>query len=269
MATILEACKVTSEYSENLLNKASMFNEAFTANTASGAGTGVVVLTKAFQGTGSLKLTNSSNAVPLEVNAGGTAWKSTIPSTVTGSEYHLSFSVYNPLSYDFTGSVKVYSGGTHMYTITFTAPSVAVTGMWTTYFQTFNLPALDVDFSFVLDHHASVFAQVHIDGMSLQVSDKESMPVVFANYVPKVYEASATLNFPSITTGAQSALTATLTGAREYDEVELTLSYNAIASGLNFRAYVSANDTIKVVAINNTGASVDLAADIFKFKIVK
>lgn len=269
MATILEACKITSAYSENLLNKASMFNDAFTANTASGAGSGVVSLTKAFQGTGSLKLTNSSNTVPLVVNAGGTAWKTTIPATITGSEYHFSFSVFNPLSYDFTGSVLIYSGGTHMYTIEFTAQSVAVTGMWTTFYQTFNLPALDVDFAFVLNHHASVFSQVHIDGMCLQASDKESIPAVFSRYVGNAYESSATLNFPSIATGAQSALTATLTGAREYDTVELSLSYVAIASGLNFRAYVSANDTIKIVAINNTGAAVDLAADTFKFKIVK
>lgn len=72
---------------------------------------------------------------------------------------------------------------------------------------------------------------------------------------------SASLNFPSIAAHTQSILTASVVGARGGDVVLVQpATYHA---GILFNGYVTADDTVSIVATNITGAAVDPAADIF------
>ena len=79
------------------------------------------------------------------------------------------------------------------------------------------------------------------------------------NTITKVLSASASLDFASISAGAQASLTITVTGAAVGDEVIMALPA-APAAGLVFNAFVSAANTVTIRASNISGSPVDAAA---------
>jgi hypothetical protein len=79
------------------------------------------------------------------------------------------------------------------------------------------------------------------------------------NTITKVLSGSASLDFSSISAGAQASLTITVTGAAVGDEVIMALPA-APAAGLVFNAFVSAANTVTIRASNISGSPVDAAA---------
>lgn len=89
-------------------------------------------------------------------------------------------------------------------------------------------------------------------------SFKAAMALIDAA-VGKVLTGSKTHNFASIADGAQATTTVTVTGAALGDYVT-AVSVGVDAAGLVLSGYVSAADTVTVVARNGTGGAVDLAS---------
>lgn len=77
--------------------------------------------------------------------------------------------------------------------------------------------------------------------------------------VGEVLSGSKTHDFASIADGARATTTVTVTGAALGDFV-VGVSLGVSAAGLNLFGYVSAADTVTVVAENKTGSAVDLAS---------
>ncbi len=73
----------------------------------------------------------------------------------------------------------------------------------------------------------------------------------------KMLMATAALDFPSVAAGASQALTVTVTGAAANDVVSLGLPTNGFNIGLMIKGYVSAADTVTVLAQNYTAAPID------------
>ncbi len=69
--------------------------------------------------------------------------------------------------------------------------------------------------------------------------------------------AVAALNFPSVAAQSSQALTATVTGAAEGDIVTLGLPNAGVHAGLAIKAYVSAANTVTVLAMNYTAGAID------------
>lgn len=74
--------------------------------------------------------------------------------------------------------------------------------------------------------------------------------------VSKLLSASASLDFGSISAGAQADLTITVTGAAAGNEVIMALPA-APAAGIVFNAFVSAANTVTVRASNISGSPVN------------
>lgn len=78
--------------------------------------------------------------------------------------------------------------------------------------------------------------------------------------------ASATLNFPSISTGRSSDLTVTVTGAALNDEVIVS---GAAVSNMTFSGIVTAADTVTIRATNTDTSSQDIGSSVFKVTVRK
>lgn len=79
--------------------------------------------------------------------------------------------------------------------------------------------------------------------------------------------ATASLDFPSISTGSSQELTVTVTGAAVNNEV--TMGLPALSSGLIANAWVSATDTVTVRLSNISGASVNPGAQTYRIVVRK
>lgn len=78
--------------------------------------------------------------------------------------------------------------------------------------------------------------------------------------VGKVLTGTKTAHdFASIADGAEATTTVTVTGA-ELGDFVVAVSFDIDPAGLKVSGYVSAADTVTVIAANGTGAPVDLAA---------
>jgi len=86
----------------------------------------------------------------------------------------------------------------------------------------------------------------------------------------KSLQGSATLNYPSISAGATSDLTITVTGASTTDKgVSVMVPNTAVSSGLMFFWWISATDTVTVRAYNTTGGAIDPASATFNATVFK
>jgi lysophospholipase L1-like esterase len=88
--------------------------------------------------------------------------------------------------------------------------------------------------------------------------------------VGRILKGSATLDFPNTTTGNNSDLTITVTGAADGDVVSLGV-INALrtVSGTDYRAWVSASNTVTVRFLNTSGGDIDPASSTFKVTVTK
>ena len=78
-------------------------------------------------------------------------------------------------------------------------------------------------------------------------------------------DTTAVINFGSIADAAQAVDQQTITGAALGDHVVVTAVIDN--AGLRFWGYVSAADTVEVVASNLSGGAVDLASATFNIKV--
>jgi hypothetical protein len=79
--------------------------------------------------------------------------------------------------------------------------------------------------------------------------------------------ATASLDFPSISTGSSQELTVTVTGAAVNDEV--TMGLPALSSGLIANAWVSSTNTVTVRLSNISGVSVNPSAQTYRIVVRK
>lgn len=93
-----------------------------------------------------------------------------------------------------------------------------------------------------------------------------SISVGGGSTILKVLSATATLDFPSITTLSNQDLTITVTGAKVGDSVSLGLPAAPLV-GVVFSAFVSATDTVTVRAMNYTGTSKDPASATYRVTV--
>ncbi len=96
--------------------------------------------------------------------------------------------------------------------------------------------------------------------------DDTTLVLSFKPRQSRILEATATLNFPSISSKGDSDLTMTVTGASIGDCVALGAPN---ISNFLFHAFVSGTNTVTVRAVNNDTVSVNIAADSFSIKIIK
>jgi len=80
-------------------------------------------------------------------------------------------------------------------------------------------------------------------------------------------QALKTFDWPSIASGSSSTTTVTVVNAAFGDFVEASMSVSI--AGLTMTAYVSAPDTVTVVAANNTGGAIDLASAVLRVRVQK
>jgi len=78
---------------------------------------------------------------------------------------------------------------------------------------------------------------------------------------------TATLNLPPVPGAGQSSATAPVPGARTGDAVQLTALTDT--PGVIFSGYVSANNTVTVLAKNFTAAPVDPAPTVFRIIVIQ
>jgi len=81
--------------------------------------------------------------------------------------------------------------------------------------------------------------------------------------LPVFLSGSATLDFPSISAQSTQSLTITVTGATTGKPVFIGVPTAAITAGVTFFGYVSASNTVTVVATNATGGSLNPASGTF------
>lgn len=77
--------------------------------------------------------------------------------------------------------------------------------------------------------------------------------------ITKIIKATATLDFPNVSSNGSTSLTATVTGAVAGDFV-LLAPPSGLESGLTFSGWVSAADTVRIRIHNNSGGSIDPAS---------
>jgi hypothetical protein len=106
---------------------------------------------------------------------------------------------------------------------------------------------------------------IEFDGTNLFFSPSTTRQTVF-----KGLANSASLDFPSVSaSGGVQKLTITVTGAATGDEVSIGIPTAAITDGIMWYAYVSATDTVTIVATNATAGALDPASGTFKAAVIK
>jgi len=84
----------------------------------------------------------------------------------------------------------------------------------------------------------------------------------------RIGAARASLDFASLSAGLQAALTITVTGAKVGDYVLWGVSA-ALDTGISITAYVSAADTVTLIAVNNTAGAVDPVAATYNVTVLR
>lgn len=75
----------------------------------------------------------------------------------------------------------------------------------------------------------------------------------------------SSVTIPSVATGAGTSVTVTVTGAAVGDHVQVIPQVSL--GGLNVTAYVSAANTVTIVARNDSGGTVNLGAQTFFIRV--
>jgi hypothetical protein len=122
---------------------------------------------------------------------------------------------------------------------------------------------------------AQLFADFHVGGSSrFSVSNTGNLTasgtlrVGGGTVVASILSATATLDFPSISSNHTETLTITVTGAVAGDSVFLGVPAG-LEAGLIFCASVTAADTVTVRMHNSSGVSVDPASGTFRATVIR
>ena len=153
---------------ENLLNYASTFNDAFTANIASGSGTAVTDNEFVLSGSKSLKLHNNTKTTAMVVN-GVSSWYSEFFNNA-GTLYNFQFSLYNNTKSDAKGYISIYCDALEVYRLNF--DTNGKNEQWVTFSQNIEFPSPNFDYKIYLEHDTTYFMKVYFDNFKLEGSLK-------------------------------------------------------------------------------------------------
>lgn len=97
---------------------------------------------------------------------------------------------------------------------------------------------------------------------------EDSITVGGGTPITKIVSGTASVNLPSILTGATGSATFTVTGADTDDVV--VINPPSLTSGLAFAgAAVTSANTVTVYALNASGGTIDEAAKTFRYALIK
>ena len=257
----------TARYSDNLLPSFANFNEVFVWNEVSG-GTNAVVInsnqkkyaglyscTITFQGTGQIKF-----------NTGSTKLQCVAPKTgnyILSSRFNK-----NDATADITFLIEVVVNGVVVSTNTIEQnlynTSGYVDGVWNCYFQNLELTQSDVvDFNFYAQSD-TIGSVMYFDGFKLELDDRNlQFPSIYTETPLELISQENTLTIGTIANNTCYTAILTLTGAKPNDQIILKYSAELTNLGLLVGApVVTSTNVVKVLILNNTGASVTPSEDI-------
>jgi len=107
----------------------------------------------------------------------------------------------------------------------------------------------------------------YLDGFKLEFDDKKlnGVPTIYTTPLP--IEGTAALTFPSVAAGETQVLTATVTGAVEFNTVRLGVPFASQNDNLQYSAEVTADDTVTIKCFNSSAAPIVPTTGDFTFKI--
>jgi len=266
----------TAIYSENVLTKYWTFNDDLTWNVVSGGANGVSENSNSgavYAGNKSILTTFTDTGV-LIIDAGGTDGDVTINKT---GNYILSYRLTKD-DVDATIDVGVYmyvNGILQTYNkfeqTLFTDNDGYIDEIWNCYFQYCSLEEDDVvtfQFDFQCD---TVGTKLYFDGLKLELVDRElGLPSYYLEPLPIIIENSQTIDVGSIGSNASVIVSATVTGAKLGDYVQMIYPVDLVSEDLTVGyPIVTATDTVGFVIHNKTGGSINPDSGTFTFKIVR
>lgn len=267
--------QLISAYNPNLLPEFMMFDDPFTWTVLDGGGAAVNNSGFVYYGSRSLRFT-SPVTDGTTIDSGGTQTLVTIPAT---SQYILSFRCLESdqgITNATQVTVKVFINGVSTDVVFFTATTVDGVNtpekeVWHTYYAVFDLTVGDeIQFGFAIaTSDVGTSYRLYFDGFKLERAvNGGGAPTIFSPTHQFIKSGSATLNFPSTLSGANSDLTMTVYDASEGDVVSLGVTSASMAYG-TFFGFVSAPDTVTVRYTNTQGSTQDPASATFKVKVFK
>lgn len=256
---------------DNLLNKNLTFDSVFSANVVSGSGFANTSTDVIFSGQRSLYVKNLSTTDTLVISGGGDNWVNDFTGTyISGEGAVFQFSVYNISGTTLTGRFRVFTSSIEVYTLEFTSVPISGSEAWQTFYST--IPFYDnYDFIFELDTAGLGGSEIYLDGIKLEIDDKQSNdPTAYTTYIPKEYFSLQTIDVPSIPSNDFYTVVATLTGAKVGDNVNITYPIELITLGLIVGyPIVTADDEVSFLIHNHSGGAINPASGDYTFKIVK
>ena len=270
MATTIDAVLTTefdNRFSENVLNRNLTFYKDFTANVVSGTGFANTSADFYFSNKKSLYVSNLSTTTTLVVDAPSGEWLTDLTTAMINQKAIFQFSLLNNSGVVLTGRFNIYSNGVFMYVLEFES---AIDGGFRTYYQNLIAPAGDFEFSIELDSNPAT-TECYISGIKLEYDQDELYsPTPYSTYVETTYEATETIDVPSIPSNDYETVVATLTGAELGDFVQMTYPAELITLGLVVGyPIVTDVDEISFVVHNHSGGAINPASGTYTFKIVK
>lgn len=145
-----------------------------------------------------------------------------------------------------------------------------IDGQWNVYWQNIELTDGDVVTYRFRAQSDTLGAMLFFSRMKLELSNKnQSQPSQYTN--PKITEiyATQTLDFPSIAHNDTHSLTATVTGAKVGDFVQVVPPVEVATNDLTYSAIVTDDAEVTLTISNNGGGAVDLASAEYKFYLTR
>ena len=260
-------------YTENVLPVFCNFTTAHTYVVSSGAENASITetTTESYNDLGSISVefTGTSEVI---FSSGGTQMDTVIE---RDGKYKLSYAfLKDDPTADITFVVDVYVNEVLQSYNTISqnlySTSGFIDGQWNVYWWDIALNSGDVVTYRFRAQSDTLGAMLFFSRMKLELANKnQSQPSQYTN--PKITEiyATATLDFPSIAHNDTHSLTATVTGAKVGDFVQVVPPVEVATEKLTCIGIVTAEDTVTVIMSNNAGGSVDLASAVYKFHITR
>lgn len=274
MPNLAKNQKETAVYSDNILNKFSLFEDSVTWITDGYTAVENSNLLPYAYGKGGIKITFINDVYSLISYP-----NSDINVTIKKTGLHLfAFRVFKPdPTADITLFLRISINGiitsNTIFDANFYNTSGFVDGTWNTYFQTLNLNEDDVvSYAFeTLIGAGSIGAILYLGGFKLELLDRNIIfPSFYTKPLDTILETTETIDIPSISSNSSYTAVVTLTGATDGDFVQMSIPSIVGNTGLVFsQPYVSDINEISFVVHNHTGGSIDASSGDFKFKIIK
>lgn len=266
--------QISANYNENLLPYFSTFNEEYTWNITDGS-SAVIENSPLRRATGDMSmLVTFTGTSETTFNATGDALTTISPydGIKKLSKAFWISSDYEDAIVSFT--TVVFLDGVSSDLTTFQADIRADEGFvfdkWNVFAQNLNIDKdAEVTFEFKVQSD-TIGVKLFVDMFMLTVDDKKE-GLISAYRLPDKTEiyATATLDFPSIAHNDTHTLTATITGAKVGDFVQVVPPVAVATNKLICNAIVTADNTVTVIISNNGGSSVNLDSADFKFYLTR